>query len=111
MVNFQSFDILLRGTNLWNEVLVSKLDDTDILLIPVGGVYTINAPQAVKLIGLIRPKIAIPMHYKERDSKLNVDEVSSFTRRLDDFKKAGHSFSVSNRNLTGSTEIRVMASS
>jgi L-ascorbate metabolism protein UlaG (beta-lactamase superfamily) len=91
--------------------LVSKLDDTDILLIPVGGVYTINAAQAVKLIGLIRPKIAIPMHYKERDSKLNVDEVSSFTRRLDDFKEAGHSFSVNNRNLTGSTEIRVMTSS
>jgi hypothetical protein len=51
------------------------------------------------------------MHYKEKDSKLNVDAVSSFTRRLDDFKEVGHSFSVNNASLPTPTEIRVMTSS
>jgi L-ascorbate metabolism protein UlaG (beta-lactamase superfamily) len=90
---------------------IEKLKDTDILLIPVGGVYTINSAQAVELINQIKPKIAVPMHYKEKDSKLNVDEVSSFTRRLDDFKEVGHSFSTNKSKLPEPTEIRVMASS
>jgi L-ascorbate metabolism protein UlaG (beta-lactamase superfamily) len=91
--------------------LIEKLKDTDILLIPVGGIYTIDSAQAVELINIIKPKIAVPMHYKEKDSKLNVDRVSAFTRRLDDFKEVGHSFSVKNTSLPTATEIRVMTSS
>ena len=91
--------------------LIEKLRNTDILLIPVGGVYTINSAQAVELIDQIRPKIAVPMHYKEKDSKLDVDGISSFTRRVDDFNEAGHSFSINKNSLPAPTEIRVMASS
>jgi len=35
----------------------------DIALLPVGGTYTMNAEEAVKAAELIKPKIAIPMHY------------------------------------------------
>ncbi len=35
----------------------------DIALVPVGGTYTMNAKQAAKLINIIKPKIAIPVHY------------------------------------------------
>ena len=94
-----------------DEEQLDRLKDTDILLIPVGGVYTINAVQAVELIGLVRPKIAVPMHYKEKDSRLNVDEVSSFIRRLDSYKEVGHCFSINCGNLPEPTEIRVMTSS
>lgn len=87
---------------------VEILKDTDILLAPVGGVYTINAAQAVELINIIEPGIAIPMHYKYKDSKLNVDEVSSFTRRINDFKKVGSSIKVSKSELPENTEIWIM---
>jgi L-ascorbate metabolism protein UlaG (beta-lactamase superfamily) len=89
---------------------IEKLKNTDILLIPVGGVYTINSAQAVELINQIKPKIAVPMHYKEKDSKLNVDEVSSFTGRLDNYKEAGHNFSINRSRLPEPTEIRIMTS-
>jgi L-ascorbate metabolism protein UlaG (beta-lactamase superfamily) len=38
----------------------------DIALLPVSGTYVMNAKDAIKAVGKIKPKIAIPMHY---DSK------------------------------------------
>ena len=42
------------------------LKDVDILLVPVGGYYTIDARQAAETVRAIRPKVVIPMHYKTR---------------------------------------------
>jgi L-ascorbate metabolism protein UlaG (beta-lactamase superfamily) len=39
------------------------ITNIDIALFPVGGTYTMNAEEAVEAAELIRPKIAIPMHY------------------------------------------------
>lgn len=43
--------------------LVDELDGVDVLLVPVGGVYTIAAEQAVQIINEIDPSIVIPIHY------------------------------------------------
>ena len=40
------------------------LRDIDILLIPVGGFYTIDATQAADIVRAIQPKVTVPMHYK-----------------------------------------------
>jgi len=39
------------------------IGSVDVLLVPVGGVYTINADQAQQLVKKIEPSIVIPMHY------------------------------------------------
>ena len=44
--------------------LLAEIEDTDILLLPVGGVYTINPAQAVETMRLLNPKVTIPMHFK-----------------------------------------------
>ncbi len=41
-----------------------KLKDLDVLLIPVGGYYTIDAVQAHELAERLSPRILIPMHYR-----------------------------------------------
>ena len=46
-----------------NEKQVQDIGDVDILMIPVGGNYTINYKEAVEVISQIEPKIVIPMHY------------------------------------------------
>ena len=51
------------GTELTSPQL-DCLDGVDILMIPVGGFYTIDAKKAVKVITQIEPKVVIPMHYK-----------------------------------------------
>ena len=36
---------------------------TDILLVPIGGTYTMNHMEAAELVNSIKPKIVIPTHY------------------------------------------------
>ena len=43
---------------------ISLIGKVDLLLIPVGGVFTIGIDEADKITGAIRPRITIPMHYK-----------------------------------------------
>lgn len=59
---------------------LDKIGDVDILMIPVGGVYTINSERAVAVINQIEPRIVIPMHYKI--PKLNIK-----LKGIDDFLK------------------------
>lgn len=40
----------------------------DVLLMPVGGYYTIDAQAAVQNIALLHPRVTVPMHYKTRYS-------------------------------------------
>ncbi|WXG46227.1 MAG: metal-dependent hydrolase [Candidatus Atabeyarchaeum deiterrae] len=42
---------------------VKKLPNIDLLLLPIGGYFTMNADEAVKALEVISPKLAIPMHY------------------------------------------------
>jgi L-ascorbate metabolism protein UlaG (beta-lactamase superfamily) len=45
---------------------VEKLNPVDILLIPVGGHYTIDAAEAREVVAQLSPSIVIPMHYQTR---------------------------------------------
>jgi len=35
----------------------------DIVLVPVGGTYTMNSSEAASLVNTIKPEVAIPMHW------------------------------------------------
>ncbi|MFN3699192.1 MAG: MBL fold metallo-hydrolase, partial [Dictyoglomus sp.] len=48
------------------------------LCIPVGGVYTIDAKEAVEVVNLLQPKIVIPMHYKTPHLKFDLAKVDEF---------------------------------
>ena len=58
------------------------LQGTDILLIPVGGKYTIDAKKAVEVVSQIEPRIVIPMHYKVSGLKLDIDGVDKFIKEI-----------------------------
>jgi L-ascorbate metabolism protein UlaG (beta-lactamase superfamily) len=47
--------------------LVDEIGDVDVLMIPVGGFYTIGPKEATEIIGKIEPYFVIPMHYKTPD--------------------------------------------
>ncbi len=42
---------------------IEKINEVDILMIPIGGLFTISAKEAMKIISQIEPRIVIPMHY------------------------------------------------
>jgi len=43
---------------------IRKLGPIDILMIPVGGYYTIDAKVATAIVEKMKPRVVIPMHYK-----------------------------------------------
>jgi L-ascorbate metabolism protein UlaG (beta-lactamase superfamily) len=47
-----------------HEKILEKIGDIDILMVPVGGEYTIGTTEAVEVARAIEPKIVIPMHYQ-----------------------------------------------
>ena len=47
-----------------SEELVEDLGDIDILMVPVGGEYTIGPNEATNVVSAIEPTIVIPMHYQ-----------------------------------------------
>ena len=61
---------------------VEDIGDIDILMIPVGGTYTIDAKTAVEVINQIEPKIVIPMHYKISGSSSPLDGPEKFVKEL-----------------------------
>ena len=53
-----------------DEKQLRALGQVDILLLPVGGFYTMGPREARETVDLIRPRVVIPMHYK---TEVNVD--------------------------------------
>jgi L-ascorbate metabolism protein UlaG (beta-lactamase superfamily) len=59
---------------------LDQLDGVDVLLVPVGGFYTLEAKKALEIIKQIGPTIVIPMHFKTKgmtaafDKLISVDE-------------------------------------
>lgn len=61
-----------------SDKVVEQLGQVDILMIPVGGVYTIDAKEADELIEKIEPAIVIPMHYKTPSLAIKLDGLDKF---------------------------------
>ena len=59
--------------------LIGKID---ILMVPVGGVSTINANMAAQIVRKVEPKVVIPMHYKMAQSKRDLEPVENFLKEM-----------------------------
>ncbi len=63
-------------------VQLEQLKDVDILLIPVGGRYTVDANDAYEIVRALHPRITIPMHFKTPHCTINLASVEDFTARF-----------------------------
>lgn len=61
---------------------VEELSLCDILMIPVGGTYTIEAGNAPDIISQLEPKVIIPMHYKLPGLKFDLAPVEGFLEAM-----------------------------
>ena len=61
---------------------IEKIDSADVLLVPVGGVSTIDAIQAAEIVRRVEPKIVIPMHYKTLVLKRDLAPVDRFLKEM-----------------------------
>lgn len=61
---------------------LEQIDSVDVLMIPVGGTYTIDSTGASKIISQIEPLIVIPMHYDLPKLKEKLDGVDRFLKTM-----------------------------
>lgn len=61
---------------------VEALDDVDVLLIPVGGLHSIDTPKATEVISLIEPRLVVPMHYKTPLETAKLQTVDKFLKEM-----------------------------
>jgi L-ascorbate metabolism protein UlaG (beta-lactamase superfamily) len=65
VVKFPEITIYHAGdTGLFCDMkLIAELYNPDIVMLPIGDVYTMGPAEAAKAVEFLKPKIAIPMHY------------------------------------------------
>lgn len=64
--------------------LVELLLPVNILLIPVGGKYTIDSELAKEYVDALMPEIVIPMHYKTKSLNIDIEKAQSFLDEFDE---------------------------
>jgi len=69
------------GHLLENDI-VEEIGDIDILFVPTGGVYTVDAAKATDVVRQLEPKIVIPMHYKNPKTDLDLAPVENFCKEM-----------------------------
>jgi L-ascorbate metabolism protein UlaG (beta-lactamase superfamily) len=70
----------LGDLGAYDDQLLKSLGRVDVLMIPVGGYYTIDAYDAWEIIRYLNPKIILPMHYKtgKLSAKNPIDTAEKF---------------------------------
>jgi L-ascorbate metabolism protein UlaG (beta-lactamase superfamily) len=68
---------------------IKEIGQADILLLPVGGTYTIDFQEAAELVSLMNPKVVIPMHYKTPATNFSIDGVENFLGNIGSVDYAG----------------------
>jgi L-ascorbate metabolism protein UlaG (beta-lactamase superfamily) len=70
---------------------VGAVGPIEVLLIPVGGTFTIDAAGATEVVEALKPRLVIPMHYRTAKTKLNIAYVDDFLRDKRNVRKVGAS--------------------
>ncbi len=65
-----------------NSEQLARLNNTDILLIPIGSGDILDTKKAIELINQVEPRITIPMNYKIPALKEKLDAVDMFKKEL-----------------------------
>ena len=69
-----------------NEILIEKLKGVDLMLVPVGGNYTIDDFGAYDYAIKSGVKTVIPMHYHFNGSTVDISTVEPFLNRFESYK-------------------------
>ncbi|WP_461206342.1 MBL fold metallo-hydrolase [Clostridium sp. DL1XJH146] len=87
---------------------ISKIGEIDILLIPVGGNFTIAANEAKEITKKINPHIVIPMHFKTDKINFPIDGVEKFLIEMKNVKKIDSATIEINDKLDGYNRVYVL---
>ncbi len=84
-----------------------KIGKVDILLIPVGGYFTIDSKDAEDIINSLKPKAVIPMHFKTSKCDFPIAPVEDFIKNKE-VKKIDGEIEIKKQDLSDRTAIYVL---
>ncbi len=88
---------------------VKEIGAIDILLVPVGGFFTIDASAASQVCDQLKPKVIVPMHFKIPDCDYPIAGVEDFLKGKKNIRKiAGSEIELEREKLPDATEIVVL---
>ena len=59
---------------------IAEIGQVDVLMIPVGGFYTIDDAEASKICDQIKPSVILPMHYRNDKCSFPIADVDDFLK-------------------------------
>ncbi|MGQ0534818.1 MAG: MBL fold metallo-hydrolase [Methanobacteriota archaeon] len=89
--------------------LAAALRPVDVLFVPVGGVFTLDAKAAAAAVAELAPKIAIPMHYRIGGLSIPLHGVDDFVALHDAVLHVGNEVEIGVEDLPGATEVWVFS--
>jgi L-ascorbate metabolism protein UlaG (beta-lactamase superfamily) len=88
---------------------LADLGAVDVLIIPVGGYFTIDAKEATAVTQSIKPKLVFPMHYKTAKTDLPIHPIDEFLIGKTKIQKVNSSeYELTKETLPEETEIIVL---
>ena len=88
---------------------VEELNSVDILMVPVGGKFTINAETAAEVVAQLEPYIVLPMHFKSPGRNEVLDPVEKFLEQMgEENVRREKKLKVTKSSLPEDTEVVVL---
>ena len=92
-----------------NGATAGEIGDVDVLFVPVGGFFTIDAAAATRVVDTLKPRIVIPMHYKTEKCGFPISEVGPFLEGKSSVERTGATeFEIDKDGLPSETRIVVL---
>lgn len=86
---------------------LEQIGSIDILMVPVGGIYTIDASAACKVVEQLGPRLVIPMHYSTPHLSFELDPLDNFTENFEQVREL-ESWEGALENLPDQQEVMVL---
>lgn len=94
--------------HMLSEKEVEQIGKPDVVLVPVGGFYTLDASGATKMAERLSPRIVIPIHYKTECLDFPIAPVDAFLKGKENVKRLGQEVELTKQSLPPAQEVWVL---
>lgn len=96
---------------LLDDAQAEKIGQVDILFIPVGGTFTLDAEMAWKVVKKLKPRVIVPMHFRIGGLSLSIAPVDGFLAKAkkDSIVKVGNEVELTKEDLPEEQEVWVFS--
>ncbi|AFK85797.1 MULTISPECIES: MBL fold metallo-hydrolase [Thermoanaerobacterium] len=85
--------------------MIKDIGDIDVLMVPIGGYYTIDDRQAVKVVEQLKPKLTIAMHYRTSNVDFPIETEDNFLKMTGGQKIQSNEIEIDKNYLEGRKEV------